>query len=119
MGDTTSAGVEVHTARSGKPADGSDLRSGDLGYIGRLRPLLSLDDLKLHLVALLQAFVALGGDCAVVNENIRSIVAAEEAVTLGVVEPLDGAFQTFHVRPPLFLRIPLKRRDSRGPQKNV
>jgi hypothetical protein len=28
-------------------------RSGDLGYIGRLRPLLSLHNLKLHLVALL------------------------------------------------------------------
>jgi hypothetical protein len=41
-----------------------------------------------------------------VNKNIRSIVAAEEAVSFGVVEPLDSAFQTFHLRP-LFLREPL------------
>jgi hypothetical protein len=33
------------------------------------------------------------------NEYVRSIVAAEEAVSLGVIEPLDGAFQTFHVLP--------------------
>ena len=33
------------------------------------------------------------------NKNIRSIVAAEEAVSFGVVEPLDSAFQTFHLRP--------------------
>ena len=38
------------------------LRSGGFGYIGGLRPFLSLDDLKLHLVALLQALVALGGN---------------------------------------------------------
>jgi len=42
------------------------------------------------------------------NEYIRSIVAAEEAVSLGVVEPLDGAFQTFHVRPLFLADFPLK-----------
>src|SRR5208283_1621316 len=94
----------------------SDLRSGDLGHIGRLWPLLSLDDLKLHLVSLLQALVAFGGDGAVVNEYIRSIVSAEEAVSFGVVEPLDGAFETFHVRPS-FLRIAPKRRDFRAHKK--
>src|SRR6202051_673413 len=38
------------------------------------------------------------------DENIGSIVTAEESVSLGVVEPLDGAFQTFHARP-LFLHV--------------
>src|ERR1035438_1998345 len=94
----------------------SDFLSGDLGYIGRLRPFLSLDNLKLHLVALLQALVAFGGDGAVVNEYIGSFVTAEEAVSFSVVEPFDGAFQSFHVRP-AFLRISPKRRNSRDPQK--
>src|ERR1035437_8006580 len=91
------------TLWSGKPPECDDLRSGGLGHIGGLRPFLSLDNLKLHLVALLQALVAFGGDGAVMNEHIRSIVTAEEAVSFGVVEPLHGALQTFrHVRP-LFL----------------
>src|SRR6202022_1183535 len=43
---------------------------------------------------------------------------AEESVSLWIFEPFDGAFQTFHVRPPSFFAdFPLKRRDSRGPQK--
>src|SRR5208283_1295836 len=75
---------------------------------GRLRPFLSLHNLKLHRVALLQALVAFGGDGAVVNEYIRSIVAAEEAVSLGVVEPLYRAFQSFHVRPSFFADFPEK-----------
>src|SRR5580658_9321761 len=76
---------------------------GKLRYIGRLRPFLSLHNLKFHLISLLQALVALGGDRAVVDEYVRSIVSPQETVSLRVVEPLDGAFQTFHVRPPLFL----------------
>ena len=109
--DTASPGGErtIQLDPQDRPEQ-SDLKSGNLGHIGRLRPFLSLDDLKLHLVALLQALVAFGGDGAVVNEYIRSIVSAEEAVSFGVVEPLDGAFETFHVRPS-FLRIAPKRRD--------
>jgi hypothetical protein len=45
------------------------------------------------------------------NEYVRSIITAKETVTLGIVEPLDGAFQSIHVRPPLFCGIS-KRRDS-------
>ena len=94
------------------------LRSGGLGYIGRLRPFLSLNNLKLHLIALLQALVAFSGDGAVVDEYIRSIFAAEEAISLGVVEPLDGAFQSFHVRPSLFADFPEKDAIP-GSRKNV
>jgi hypothetical protein len=86
--------------------------SGDLGYIGRLRPFLSLYDLKLYLVALLQALISFSGDGAVVNEDIRSIVTPEEAVTLRVVEPLDRAFQSFHVRPPFLADSPGKSATS-------
>ena len=50
------------TLGPGKPVDKSGLRSGDFRYIGRLRPFLSLHNLKLHLIALLQALVAFGGD---------------------------------------------------------
>lgn len=57
--DTISAGVEVYTAWSESSVQ---LWSGDLCHIGRLRPLLSLDNLKLHLVAFLQALIALGSD---------------------------------------------------------
>jgi|GEM_PF-5287185 hypothetical protein len=53
-------GIErrVRSVKSGV----KNLRSGDFGYIGRLRPFLSLHNLKLYLVALLQAFVAFGSD---------------------------------------------------------
>ncbi len=78
----------------------------NFGHIGRLRPLLSLDNLKLHLIPFLQALVALGGDGAVVNEHIRSIVSAKESISLGIVKPLDGAFQTFHGRPLFFANFP-------------
>jgi hypothetical protein len=53
-----------------------------------------------------------------VNKNIWSIVAAEEAVSLGIVEPLHGAFQTFHVRTLLFADRPEKGAIP-GPAKNV
>jgi len=97
-----------------------DLRSGDLGYIGRLWPFLSLHNLKLYLVALLQALIAFSGDGAVMNEDIRSIITPKEAVTLCVVEPLDRAFQSFHVRPH-FLAGSRKRHHSYSskPTKNV
>ena len=52
------------------------------------------------------------------DENIGSIVTTEEAVSLGVVEPLDGAFQTFHVRP-LFPRVSQQTAIPKGPRKCV
>ncbi len=76
-----------------------------LGYVGRLRPLLTFGDFELHLVAFLQALVPLGGNCAVVNKDIGAIRAPDEPVPLGVIEPLDGPFQSFH-KPPLFRHVP-------------
>jgi hypothetical protein len=75
-------------------------RSGGLDYICRLRTFLSLNDFKLDFVALLQALIAIAGDRAVMDEHIRSIIAAKETVSLRIVEPLDDAFHTFHVLSP-------------------
>src|SRR5580692_1955200 len=50
------------------------------------------------------------------NEYIRSVVTAKEAISLGIVETLYGAFQTFHVRP-LFVRISAKRCEPGGSAK--
>jgi hypothetical protein len=86
--------------------------------VGRLRPLLSLNNLKLNRVTFLQALITFGRNRAVVHEYIRSVVTADEAVTFCVIEPLHRAFQPFHVRPlsaaSLWLRgIPGGRDDPR------
>ena len=73
--------------------------SRDLGNVRRLRSLLAFGDLELDLVAFLQALVSFGSDRAVMNENVRPIRAPNEPVAFGVIEPLDGSFQTFHARP--------------------
>jgi hypothetical protein len=70
-----------------------------LRHIRCLRPLLAFGDLELYLITFLQAFIAFGADGAVVNKNIRSICAADKTVSLSVVEPLYGSFQTFHESP--------------------
>jgi hypothetical protein len=78
--------------------------SGAFADVRRLRSLLAVGDFELHRVAFLQALVALGGNCAVMYKNIGTIGAPDEPVALGVIEPFDGAFQTFHV-PPLSARL--------------
>ena len=71
--------------------------SGNLAYIGRLRPFLSLDDLEFNCVAFLQAFITVTGDGAVVDENVRPTVASQKAVPFRVIEPLHRAFDSFHL----------------------
>ena len=90
------------------PGRKTGVRSGGLGYIGRLRPFLSLDDFKLNLVALLQALVALGGDRAVVDEHIRTIVAAEETVPFALLNHLTVPFKRSTCVSLLLLQIPPK-----------
>lgn len=68
-----------------------------------LGALLSLDDLKLYLVAFLQALVTFVLNGAVMDENIRSVIATNKSEAFGIVEPLHCTFQTRHV---LFLRTP-------------
>src|SRR3974377_1585156 len=66
-------------------------------YHGRcLRSPLTITDFALHCVALLQALVALGNQGAIVHKDVRSVLPADEAESLRIVEPLYGSFQ-FHL----------------------
>jgi hypothetical protein len=81
-----------------------------LGYLGsvvggrvlqpgnciRLRTLLPLNDVELHVIALFQCLVTIQLNCRVVDENIRPVITSDESVALGVVEPLDFAFVLSH-----------------------
>ena len=78
------------------------LRREALGYFSnssdgiRLRSLLPLNDVELHLVTFLQALVSIELNRAVVNKHVGSVVPADETVTLRVVKPLDFAFVLSH-----------------------
>jgi hypothetical protein len=80
----------------------------------RLRTFLALDDVKLDLIALFQCFVAVQLDCRVVNENIGTIIASDESVALGIVEPLDLSFVLSHRLLPFLLVEVLRRRSEKG-----
>src|SRR6202158_2273611 len=78
--------------RRGRPLRG-------LGYIRGLRSFLTLGNFELYRIAFLQALVAFGANRAVVDKYVWPIRAPDEPVSLGVIEPLHGSFQTFHVPP--------------------
>jgi hypothetical protein len=61
-----------------------------------LRTLLALNDVEFNVIALFQRFVAIQLDCRVVNENIWPVVASDESVALGVIEPFYFAFELSH-----------------------
>jgi len=65
------------------------LEARDLVSLRALRP---LDDVELNLIALFEALITLALDGTVMNKYVCPAVAAEEAVTLCIVEPLYGAF---------------------------
>ncbi len=69
-----------------------------------LGALLTLDDIEFHVIALFQSFIAIQLYCRVMNEDIRSVIASDESVALGVVEPLDLALELSHRDLP-FLRL--------------
>jgi len=58
------------------------VRSAGLLYVGCLWTLWALNDLKLDQVSFLQRTVAVANDCGIVNKNIRTVVAPNEAVAL-------------------------------------
>src|SRR3569623_3720784 len=66
------------------------------GNSNRLRTLLPLNDVELHVIALFQSLVTIQLNCRVVDENIRPVITSDESVALGVVEPLDFAFVLRH-----------------------
>lgn len=61
-----------------------------------LRTFLTLNDVELYFVALFEALVTVELNCAVVDENVRSIIASYKAVAFCVIEPLDFAFVLRH-----------------------
>ena len=61
-----------------------------------LRTLLSLNDVKLDLVPFFQTLVPIELDRAVMDKHVGSIVPADKAVTLRVIEPLHFAFELSH-----------------------
>jgi len=67
-----------------------------LDYVAGLRTFLAFNDLKLHLVTLLKALVTFAADGAVMNKDIRTIIASDESKPLGIVEPFYGSFETRH-----------------------
>jgi hypothetical protein len=69
-------------------------------YLIRLRPLLALNDVEFHVIALLQALVSIHLNRAVVDEHIRPVVPADKTVAFRIVEPLHLAFVLSHKREP-------------------
>ena len=60
---------------------------GMLYYVSGLWSLLPLHDFELHLLTFLQALVSFAGDGAEVNENIRSILPTDKAISFCIVKP--------------------------------
>ena len=67
-----------------------------LAYVLCLRAFLPLHDLKLDIVTFLKALITFRLDGAVVNENIRAVIPADEAEALCIVKPFDFAFDSRH-----------------------
>src|SRR5262245_48153161 len=74
--------------RRGPYGYGSGL--GDLDDVLGLQPLRPFDDVKAHSVTFGQGAESLGDDRGMVDEDVRTMLAHDEAVPLGVVEPLHG-----------------------------
>src|SRR5262245_43182476 len=77
--------VVAAQARNGAPDSGED------ADLLRLRALLTLRDLELHALTVLQRFVAIHVDRGEVDEDVLPSVDRDEAIALLAVEPLDGA----------------------------
>jgi hypothetical protein len=61
-----------------------------------LRAFLPLNNVKLDIIAFFQALVAVDNNGAVMDEDIRAIIAADEAVAFCIVEPFNFAFVLGH-----------------------
>jgi hypothetical protein len=78
------------------------IRLEALGYFSNstyrigLRTFLSLNDVEFHLVPFFQALVSIELDRAVMNKHVGSIIPADKAITLSVIEPLHFAFVLSH-----------------------
>jgi hypothetical protein len=63
----------------------------EAGYLVGLGALGALDDVEFNFITLFEALIALSLDGTVVNEDVSPALAAEEAVALCVVKPLNCA----------------------------
>jgi len=61
-----------------------------------LRTFLTLNNIEFDFVAFLEALVSVELNSAVMDENVRSIIASYKAVALCVIKPLDFAFVLRH-----------------------
>src|SRR3989440_818625 len=81
--------------------------------VRRLRPLLALFGLVLHLRVLSERLVALADDRAVMNEQIlAAVIGGDEPIPLVGVEPLHGS-GCHRKTPPLLIRNGQRRRTAR------
>src|SRR5437660_11835385 len=78
--------------------------------VGRLQALVALHDLELDALTLGQRLVPLHGDGGEVDEDVVSLLALDESVTLLVGEPLHGALsQLFLLEHQTTARAPSRR----------
>lgn len=61
------------------------LNVGSLGSLG------ALYDLKFDWISFLKSAITVSDDRRIVNENIWAIFAPDEAVSFGIIEPLDSS----------------------------
>ena len=81
--------------------EGTGKLLGDrFGHVFCLWAFLPLDDLELHVVTFLQALVAFACYSAVMDKNIRTIIATNKTEALGVVEPLHFTLDAGHLHFP-------------------
>src|SRR5271170_704025 len=61
-----------------------------------LRALLSLHDIEFNVIAFFEALVSVELNCRIVDEDIWTIVTADESIAFCVVEPFHLAFIGSH-----------------------
>ena len=57
---------------------------------------LTLNDVKLNVIALFQSLVPIQLNCRVVDEYVWPVFTPDESVALGVIKPLDLPFVLSH-----------------------
>ena len=58
---------------------------------------MSLNDVEFYIVSFFEALVSIQLDRAVMNKDVGSVIAADEAVTLRIIEPFHFAFVLSHL----------------------
>ena len=69
---------------------GSSTNFRDFGRLGALRP---LHDFELDLISFLKRAVPIAGYGGIMYEDVWTIIAPDEAIPFGIIEPLDSSLQ--------------------------